>query len=95
MTVALADLQAAWTRSVVPLMGEESIVYATVFGDAVPVELRDGWLLLLEFPPERECTAAVVNCRKARSFVRRKLFELTGEEISVGIKLKTEETPCP
>jgi hypothetical protein len=75
-------IQAAWHRSVIPLVAENSRPVAAVYAAARPI-VRDGWLVVCQFDSELRACAA--NKRTARERVEGALFEITGEELSVGV----------
>jgi hypothetical protein len=79
------QIRAAWLRSLIPMVREESIPIAVLFESAWPVELIDDWLLLVEFPREHNLWASTANHH--RELVQRKLCELTGEDLALGVRL--------
>jgi DNA polymerase-3 subunit gamma/tau len=81
-SLALDQLQDAWTRSVLPAIRERSIPVATLLGEAHPVALEDD-TLTLEFAPAADFHRRQVEDQRNVALLSEALHEVTGRKLAV------------
>jgi DNA polymerase-3 subunit gamma/tau len=91
-SLALEQLQDAWTRSVLPAVRERSIPVATLLGEAQPIDLA-GDMLTLEFAAAAEFHRKQLEDSRNIELLRDALYDVTGQKLSVRTTLgQADET---
>ena len=80
--VALAQLQEAWARTIVPAVAEKSIPISTVLGEARPADL-EGDTLTVEFPASASFHRQLAEEPKNATMLREALYEVTGRKLAL------------
>jgi hypothetical protein len=78
--VALAQLQEAWARTIVPAVAEKSIPISTVLGEARPSDL-EGDTLTVEFPASASFHRQLAEEPKNATLLRDALYAVTGRKL--------------
>jgi hypothetical protein len=88
--VALAQLQEAWARTIVPAVAERSIPISTVLGEARPAEL-EGDTLTVEFPASASFHRQLAEEPKNATMLREALYEVTGRKLALAFAVGDED----
>ncbi len=93
----LAQLQEAWTRSVLPAVEERSIPVASMLREARPAAL-DGDLLTVEFPAEAEFHRKLAEDERNAALLADALYDVTGRRLrlafSLGERRRSHDRPA-
>ncbi len=84
--LALAQLQDAWQRTVLPAIQSRSIPVASLLGEAHPAALESE-MLTLEFPATADFHRRQAEEPKNVSVIRDALYEVTGHRLGVTLEL--------
>jgi len=91
-SLELAQLQEAWTRSVLPAVEQRSIPVASMLREAHPAAL-EGDALAIEFPAEAEFHRTLAEQPKNAAILGDALYEVTGRRLALAFTLGERREP--